>query len=147
MNKVILMGRLVRDPETRYSQGENSVAVTRYTLAVERRGAKKEQATNQSTTDFINCIAFGKSGEFAEKYFRKGLRILVVGRLQTGSYTNKEGQKVHTTDVIVDEQEFADGKNGSTGGNQQQAQSAQTNSVGEGFMNIPDEIDEELPFN
>ena len=142
------MGRLVRDPETRYSQGENSIAVTRYTLAVDRRGAKKEQGNNQPTADYINCIVFGKGGEFAQKYFTKGLRILVAGRIQTRTYTNKDGQKVYATEVIVDEQEFADSKNGSGAGNQQQAQPAQASSVGEGFMEIPDDVEDEgLPFN
>lgn len=147
MNRVILMGRLVRDPETRHSNGENSMAITKYTLAVERRGAKKEQGGNQPTADFINCVVFGKGGEFAQKYFTKGLRILVAGRIQTGSYTNKDGQKVHTTDVIVDEQEFADSKNNSTGGNQQTGQTS-SSAIGEGFMEIPDDVDDEgLPFN
>lgn len=148
MNKVILMGRLVRDPETRQSNGANPIVITRYTLAVDRRGAKKEQGNNQPTADYINCIAFGKAGEFAEKYFTKGLRILVSGRLQTGSYTNKDGQKVYTTDVFIEEQEFADGKSGSAGSNQQQSRPEQASSVGEGFMNIPDGVDDEsLPFN
>ena len=104
MNKVILMGRLTRDPEVRYSQGEKPLAVARYTLAVNRnvkRGAEQ-------TADFINCVAFGGSGEFAEKYFHKGIKIAVTGRIQTGSYTNKDGQRVYTTDVIVEEQEFAE---------------------------------------
>lgn len=141
------MGRLVRDPETRYSNGENSIAITRYTLAVERRGAKKEQGSNQPTTDYINCIAFGKAGEFAQKYFTKGLRILVAGRIQTGNYTNKDGQKVYTTDVIIEEQEFADSKNSPTGRNQQPGQ-ASSSAIGEDFMHIPDDVDDEsLPFN
>ena len=148
MNKVILMGRLVRDPETRQSNGANPIVITKYTLAVDRRGVKKEQGNNQPTADYINCIAFGKAGEFAEKYFTKGLRILVSGRLQTGSYTSKDGQKVYTTEVIVDDQEFADSKNGSGAGNQQQSRPAQEISVGEGFMNIPDNVDDDgLPFN
>lgn len=147
MNKVILMGRLVRDPETRYSQGENSVAVTRYTLAVDRRGSKKEQGGNQPTADYINCIVFGKGGEFAQKYFAKGLRILVAGRIQTRNYTNKDGQKVYATEVIVDEQEFADGKNGSSGGAHQTVHGT-SDTVGDGFMHIPDDVsDDGLPFN
>lgn len=148
MNKVILMGRLVRDPETRQSNGANPIVITKYTLAVDRRGVKKEQGNNQPTADYINCIAFGKAGEFAEKYFTKGLRILVSGRLQTGSYTNKDGQKVYTTDVFIEEQEFADSRNGSVGSNQQQSRPEQASSVGEGFMNIPSDVDDEtLPFN
>ena len=152
------MGRLVRDPETRYSNGQNAFAVARYTLAVDRRGVKKEQGGNQPTADFINCIAFGKSGEFAEKYFRQGMRVLVSGRIQTGSYTNKDGKKVHTTDVVVDDQEFADSKNQSAGGGsynggnggsyQQASRPAPSNSGDEGFMDIPEGVDDDgLPFN
>ena len=141
MNKVILMGRLTRDPEVRYAQGNDNMAIARYSLAVDRRFKKDG---DEQTADFINCIAFGKAGEFAEKYFRKGTKIAVVGRIQTGSYTNKDGQKVYTTDVVVEEQEFAESKgNGSTEGNQ--TTKAPTSS--DGFMNIPDGIDEELPFN
>lgn len=140
MNKVILMGRLTRDPEVRYSQGQNAMAVARYTLAVDRR-YKKE---GEQTADFINCVAFGKAGEFTEKYFRKGTKVVITGRIQTGSYTNKEGQKVYTTDVVVEEQEFAESKANSDGG----TTPAPKPSVGsDGFMNIPDGIDEELPFN
>ncbi|MCR4813574.1 MAG: single-stranded DNA-binding protein [Lachnospiraceae bacterium] len=112
MNKVILMGRLTRDPDVRYSQGENSTAVARYTLAVDRRFSRNEE----NSTDFINIVAFGKSGEFAEKYFKKGMKVLVTGRIQTGSYTNKEGQKVYTTDVVAEDQEFAESKNASASG-------------------------------
>ena len=150
MNKVILMGRLVRDPEVRYTQAENPMAVSRYTLAIDRRGIKKKEGDQKPKTDFINCIAFGKSGEFAEKYFRQGMRVLVSGRIQTDSYVNKDGNKVYTTDVIVEEQEFADSKNqntenGGAGNNQQGTGSA---ASGDGFMNIPDGIeDESLPFN
>ena len=110
MNKVVLMGRLTRDPEVRYSQGENSTAIARYTLAVDRRFSKNDE----NNTDFINIVAFGKSGEFAEKYFHKGMKVVVTGRIQTGSYTNKEGQKVYTTDIVVEDQEFAESKNAST---------------------------------
>ena len=151
MNKVILMGRLVRDPEVRYTQAENPMAVSRYTLAIDRRGIKKKEGDQKPETDFINCIAFGKSGEFAEKYFHRGLRVLVSGRIQTGSYVNKDGNKVYTTDVIVEDQEFADSKNqntenGKPGSYQPSAGSASTS--GGGFMNIPDGIeDESLPFN
>lgn len=149
MNKVILMGRLVRDPEVRYTQAENPMAVSRYTLAIDRRGIKKKEGDQKPETDFINCIAFGKSGEFAEKYFHRGLRVLVSGRIQTGSYVNKDGNKVYTTDVIVEDQEFADSKNqnaenGGAGNNQQVAGSVS----GDGFMNIPDGVgDAGLPFN
>ena len=139
MNKVILMGRLTRDPEVRYTQGDNAMAIARYSLAVDRRFKRD----GEPDADFINCVAFGKSGEFAEKYFRKGTKIAVVGRIQTGSYTNKDGQKVYTTDVVVEEQEFAESKNSSSSDNNQ---SAPTNKNTD-FMNIPDGIDEELPFN
>ena len=144
MNKVILMGRLTRDPEVRYSQSDNSMAVARYTLAVDRRFSRE----SDSTADFINCVAFGKAGEFAEKYFRKGTKIAVTGRLQTGSYTNKEGQKVYTTDVVVEEQEFAESKGtGAEGGHSTMSRPNPNVAIGDGFMNIPDGIDEELPFN
>ena len=111
MNKVILMGRLTRDPEVRYSQGERSMAIARYTLAVDRRGRRSQDGDQGQTADFINIVAFDRAGEFAEKYFRQGMRVLVSGRIQTGSYVNKDGQKVYTTDVIVEDQEFADSKN------------------------------------
>ena len=141
MNKVILMGRLTRDPEVRYTQGDNAMAIARYSLAVDRRFKKDG---DEQTADFINCIAFGKAGEFAEKDFRKGTKIAVVGRIQTGSYTNKDGQKVYTTDVVVEEQEFAESKNSGSSDNNQ---SAPTNKNTD-FMNIPDGIDDsELPFN
>lgn len=152
MNKVILMGRLTRDPEVRYSQGENSTAVARYTLAVDRRFTRRDGGDNQQTADFIQCVAFGRSGEFAEKYFRKGLKVVVTGRIQTGSYTNQEGQKVYTTDVVVEDQEFAESKASSDnyqqgGGFAPADRPAPSAAVGDGFMNIPDGIDEELPFN
>ena len=145
MNKVILMGRLTRDPEVRYSQGDNAMAIARYSLAVDRR-FKRDSEDN---TDFINCVAFGKAGEFAEKYFRKGTKVLVTGRIQTGSYTNKDGVKVYTTDVVVEDQEFAESKSSSSneGGGSYNNAPAPSQSVGDGFMNIPDGIDEELPFN
>lgn len=143
MNKVILVGRLARDPEVRYSQGENSTAVARYSLAVDRRFKKDGEAT----ADFIPCVVFGKSAEFAEKYFKKGMRVSVAGRIQTGSYQNKDGNTVYTTDVIVEEQEFAQGKNENSGGNGQSDPAAPSGNAGDGFMNIPDGIDEELPFN
>lgn len=141
MNKVILMGRLTRDPDIRYSQGENTTAVARYCLAVDR----KFKQDGQPTADFINCIAFGKLGEFAEKYLRKGVKIAVTGRIQTGSYTNKDGQKVYTTDVVVEEQEFAESKNANQDNSNRPAPS---NTSNDGFMNIPDGIEDgELPFN
>ena len=150
MNKVILMGRLTRDPEVRYSQGDTPLAIARYSLAVDRRGNRNSQ--DGQTADFINCVAFGKAGEFAEKYFRKGTKILVTGRIQTGSYTNKDGMKVYTTDVVVEEQEFAESKasseqSGGFGGGYSNNSAPAPMPAGDGFMNIPDGIDEELPFN
>ena len=146
MNKVILMGRLTRDPEVRYSAGENSLAIARYTLAVDRRFKRDGEAT----ADFIGCVAFGRSAEFAEKYFRQGLKVVVSGRIQTGSYTNRDGQKVYTTDVVVEDQEFAESKAVSDSHvNRSASQPAapdMADSSAEGFMNIPDEIGGELPF-
>ena len=151
MNKVILMGRLTRDPEIRYSQGEQSTAVARYTLAVDRRFTRNNGG-DQQTADFIGCVAFGRAAEFAEKYFRKGLKIVITGRIQTGSYTNRDGQKVYTTDVVVEEQEFAESKNANSGtdnfgGGFAPADRPSPSAAGDGFMNIPDGIDEEFPFN
>lgn len=144
MNRVILMGRLTRDPEVRYTQGSEPMAVARYTLAVNRR-VRKDDGSQEA--DFINIVAFRKAGEFAEKYFRQGMRVLVSGRIQTGSYTNKDGQRVYTTDVIVDEQEFADSKN-SSGRTGDYQPTSTPSSVGDGFMNIPDGVEDEgLPFN
>lgn len=146
MNKVILMGRLTRDPEVRYSQGENPLAIARYTLAVDRRFKRDGEAT----ADFISCVAFGRQAEHAERYYRQGLRVTICGRIQTGSYTNKDGQKVYTTEVVVEEQEFAESKAASdaNAGNFQSAPApAPSAPAGDGFMNIPDGIDEELPFN
>lgn len=148
MNKVILMGRLTRDPEVRYSSGENALAIARYTLAVDRRFRKD----NEASADFIGCVAFGKGGEFAEKYLRQGAKIVVTGRIQTGSYTNREGQKVYTTEVVVEDQEFAESKAASqnnsqtSAGNRQQPPPPMPTDK-DGFMQIPDGIDEELPFN
>ena len=153
MNKVILMGRLTRDPEVRYSQGENATAVARYTLAVDRRFNRNN---DDQTADFINCVAFGRSGEFAEKYFHKGTKIAITGRIQTGSYTNKDGVKVYTTDIVVEDQEFAESKAASADSGMMRQPSPMAAapmpspsqaSAGDGFMNIPDGIDEELPFN
>lgn len=148
MNKVILMGRLTRDPEVRYSGGENAMAVARYTIAVDRRFNRNN--TEEANADFISCVAFGKTGEFAEKYLRKGTKIAVTGRIQTGSYTNKDGVKVYTTDVVVEEHEFAESKGsaGNDGGFQRGGYESQAPaSSSDGFMNIPDGIEEELPFN
>ena len=140
MNKVILMGRLTRDPEVRYTQGDNAMAIARYSLAVDRRFKRD----GEPDADFINCVAFGKSGEFAEKYLKKGTKVAVVGRIQTGSYTNKDGQKVYTTDVVVEEQEFAESKNSGSSDNNQSAPANKNTD----FMNITDGIDDtELPFN
>lgn len=144
MNKVILMGRLTRDPEVRYSQGENPMAIARYSLAVDRRFNRNNQ--DGQTADFINCVAFGRNGEFAEKYLRKGTKILAEGRIQTGSYTNKDGVKVYTTDVVVENQEFAESKASQSEGGYAPSQSAAPAPAGDGFMNIPDGI-EELPFS
>ena len=162
MNKAILMGRLTRDPDIRYTQGDNPMCIARYTLAVDRRFNRNNDDGNNA--DFIPCICFGKSAEFVEKYLLKGTKMAVTGRIQTGSYTNRDGVKVYTTEVVVEEQEFAESKNtqsagsgassGNTGAdrreagsrsNSQQA-SAKTNDPMDGFMNIPDGIDEELPF-
>ena len=148
MNKVILMGRLTRDPEVRYSQGERPVAVARYTLAVNRTFKR----AGEPDADFINCVTFGRSAEFAERYFRQGIRIVVSGRIQTGSYTNRDGVKVYTTDVIVEDQEFAESKaaceqSAASYGARQEAAPAPSAPVGDGFMNIPDGLDEELPFS
>ena len=142
MNRVILMGRLTRDPEVRYTQGNEPMAVARYTLAVDRR--VRRQDGNEQTADFINIVAFRKAGEFAEKYFRQGMRVLVAGRIQTGSYTNKDGQRIYTTDVIVDEQEFADAKRDGA----ESSHYGTPSPAGDGFMNIPDGVEDVgLPFN
>ena len=169
MNKVILMGRLTRDIEVRYTTGQNPMAVARYTLAVARR-FKRE---GEQDADFIGCVAFGKAAEFAEKYFRQGTKIVITGRIQTGSYTNRDGQKVYTTDVVIEDQEFAESKNASAanggtgngsvnnsggyssqGGQQSQGrndssyqQQSMFGTNKDGFMNIPDGIDDELPFH
>lgn len=148
MNKVILCGRITRDPEVRYG-GVNNTAVARYSLAVDR----KFKQEGQPTADFINCVAFGKQAEFVEKYLRKGTKILVTGRIQTGSYTNKDGQKVYTTDVMVDEHEFVESKNANQGDSSFTPSNTVSTSTqvapksDDGFMNIPDGIDELLPFN
>lgn len=161
MNKVILMGRLTRDPEVHYTQGERQMAIARYTLAVDRRG-RANASNGEQTADFISCVAFDRSGEFAEKRLHQGTKIVVTGRIQTGSYTNRDGHKVYTTDVVVEEQEFAESKAASANaGNYKlaasQAITPQPRSAAPqpdnqtaypGFMNIPDGVeDEDLPFN
>ena len=149
MNKVILMGRLTRDPEVRYSQGDNATAIARFTLAVDRR-IKRD---NEASVDYINCVSFGRSAEFAEKYFHKGTKIVIVGRIQTGSYTNKDGQKVFTTDIVIEEQDFAESKaasqqnnsgNAQNASNNQQAQQPKPQTSPDGFMSADDEG---LPFH
>ncbi|MBQ6036463.1 MAG: single-stranded DNA-binding protein [Lachnospiraceae bacterium] len=159
MNKVLLCGRLTRDPEIRYSQGERQMAIARYTLAVDRRGrGRNAQDGSDQTADFIQCVAFDRAAEFAEKYLRQGTKMIVTGRIQTGSYTNRDGQRVYTTDVIVEEQEFAESRNASAnnGGTtfsdsfrQNEAHNAPSiQDAGDGFMNIPDGVEDEgLPFN
>ena len=150
MNKALLIGRLTRDPEVRYSQGENSTAIARFTLAVERRF---KRAGETQEADFISCVVFGKQAEFVEKYFKQGMKMVLTGRIQTGSYTNKDGQKVYTTEVIAEDIEFAESKgsnggdSGYQGGNQRESRPEPSSAMGDGFMNIPDGIDEELPFN
>lgn len=169
MNKVVLMGRLTKDPDVRQSQGAEPVTIARYTLAVDRRGKKQEG----QQADFISCVAFGKAGEFAEKYLHKGTKICVSGRIQTGSYTRQDGTKAYTTDVVIEEQEFAESKAdsgraamddqmaaqyGGQGSQQAAGRMGQQDGAGQqqgsweqsamdGFLNIPDGIDEELPFN
>lgn len=140
MNKVILVGRLTKDPEVRYSQSDNATAVARYTIAVDR----KFKRDNEPTADFITCVVFGRAAEFAEKYFQQGMRVAVSGHIQTGNYTNKDGVKVYTTEVIVEEHEFAQSK---SEGQSPRQNSNQVANAGDGFMNIPDGIDEQLPFN
>ena len=147
MNKVILMGRLTRDPDVRYSQGENPMAIARYTLAVDRRFKRD----GEQSADFINCLAFGRSAEFAEKYFKQGTKIAVSGRIQTGSYTHREGVKVYTTEVVIEEQEFAESKAAASQNNNRGASQPSTpqssTTASDGFMNIPDGLEDELPFN
>ena len=144
MNKVVLMGRLTRDPEVRYGAGENSTAVARYTIAVDRRFKRD----GEQSADFISCVTFGRSAEFAEKYLRQGTKIVLTGRIQTGSYTNRDGQKVYTTDIVVEEQEFAENKAAaSNGGQGNYSRPSAAPSDADGFMNIPDGIDDELPFS
>ena len=146
MNKVILVGRLTRDPDVRYSQSDSSMAVARYTLAVDRRRSSNSQ--DGQNADFIGCVAFGRTAEFAEKYLRKGTKIAVTGRIQTGSYTNKDGQKVYTTDVVVEEHEFVESKGAGSASDAGFGDDRPSPvDAGSGFMNIPEGISEELPFN
>ena len=161
MNKVILMGRLTRDPEVRYSAGESSMAIARFTLAVDRR-FRRDRDGNDASADFISCVAFGRSAQFAEQYLRKGTKVVVTGRIQTGKYTNKDGQTVFTTDVVVEDQEFAESKATSDRYNSSQgaapapsyaapapaqASPAPVSGSADGdFINIPEGLDEELPF-
>ena len=146
MNKWIGMGRLTKDPEVRYSKGEKPVAVAQYTLAVDRRFNKD----GEQSADFIPVVALGSNGEFAEKYLKKGTKIVVEGRIQTGSYTNSEGNKVYTTEILAESQEFAESKRGMSESDKDARDNAAMAAAGvdeNGFMNIPDGIDEELPFN
>lgn len=149
MNRVILMGRLTRDPDVRYSQGESTISNARYTLAVDRN-VSRNNSDDQPTADFISCVAFGKTAEFVEKYLKKGTKIAIEGRIQTGSYTNKEGQRVYTTDVVVDRHEFCESRNAAPGGDGGYSAPAPTPAAGadpgDDFMNIPEGIDEALPF-
>ena len=153
MNKVILMGRLTRDPDVRVSTGERSMSIARYTLAVDRRGRRSDNG--EQTADFLSCVAFARAAEFAEKYLHQGTKVVVTGRIQTGSYTNKDGQKVFTTDVVVEDQEFAECKSASAGSDNggyrpamSQSRPEPASAVASGFMNIPDGVEDEgLPFN
>jgi single-strand DNA-binding protein len=142
MNKVILMGRLTRDPDVRYTQGEEPMAIARFTLAVDRRGKRDGEAS----ADFPSCVCFRRTAEFIEKYAHQGTKLVVVGRIQTGSYTNRDGQKVYTTDVVVEEAEFAESK-AAADRNAQQTPPPSPDTGADGFMNIPDGIEEELPFD
>lgn len=139
MNKVILLGRLTREPETRWSAGDNALAISRYTLAVDRRFHKD----GEPSADFINCVVFGKGAEFAEKYLRQGTKIAVSGRIQTGSFTNREGKKVYTTEVVVEDQEFAQSKGDD---DPKEKPTEQPKTDADGFVNVADAIDEALPF-
>lgn len=146
MNNVVLMGRLTRDPEVRYSNSDTPLAIARYTLAVDRRFKRD----GEPSADFIRCVSFGKAGEFAEKYFSQGMRVVVSGRIQTGSYKNRNGDTVYTTEVVTETLEFAESKKNSQG-NSSQTGSAQASAGAvpddDGFMTIPEGIDEELPFS
>ena len=143
MNRVILMGRLTRDPEVRYTQGEKAMTIARYSLAVDRRMRRD----GDQNADFISCVSFGRQAEFAEKYLRKGTKIMLIGRLQTGSYTNREGQKVYTTDVVVEDCEFAESRRAAEQSHPQENGQDNENSYDDGFMSIPDGVNEEIPFS
>ena len=143
MNKVVLIGRLTRDPEVRYTQGENPICIARYSLAVDRR-IKKE---GEQSADFISCVAFGKSAEFVEKYLKQGIKIAITGRIQTGSYTNRNGQKVYYTEVVAEEHEFAQSKTDESAGQPDPKPEPMPEPGTDDFMSIPDGIEEELPFN
>ena len=146
MNKVILMGRLTRDPEVRYSQAAEPLAIARYTLAVDRRRNRNASGDDQ-TADFISCVAFGKNGEFAEKYLKQGTKIVITGRIQTGSYTNKDGNKVYTTEVVVEEHEFAESKRDGNGSSHPAQQPTPADASADGFMDIPTGLTgNDLPF-
>jgi len=140
MNKIVLMGRLTRDPEVRYSQGDSSMAIARYSIAVDRP-TTRNAGSDQATADFINCVAFGRNGEFAEKYLHKGTKILVEGRIQTGTYTNKDGNKVYTTDIVVERHEFVESRNSESG-----SFASSIPTPDNGFINVPDDIDDDIPF-
>ncbi len=148
MNQVILMGRLTRDPDIRYSnKGNDSLCIARWTLAVDRRFARKDDSNDQQSADFISCVAFGKTAEHAEKYYHQGIKIILSGRIQTGSYTNKDGQKVYTTEVVVNESEFAESKNADSSRNYQSSNNnAPSSQPDSEFINIPEGIEEDLPF-
>ncbi|MCR5651537.1 MAG: single-stranded DNA-binding protein [Lachnospiraceae bacterium] len=149
MNKVVLMGRLTKDPSVKYSQSDTPLAVARFTLAVDRRFRRQSEGGDDQSADFISCVAFGKQGEFVEKYAHKGTKFVVSGRIQTGRYNNKDGQTVYTTDVVVEEIEFAESKSaqGSSDSGERPSQASAPSGADDGFMNVPDEIDEDLPFN
>lgn len=144
MNKFIGMGRLTKDPSITYTQGEEAMCIARYTLAIDRRGRRND---NEQSADFIPCVAFKNNAEFAEKYLRQGTKIAVEGHIQTGSYTNKDGQKVYTTDVVIESQEFAESKSTSSNDSSAPSRPAPAKTDSDGFMNLSDSLDEELPFN
>lgn len=148
MNKVILVGRLTRKPDIRWTQGQEQKCISRFTLAVDRRMRRDENNPNQQTADFISCVAFGKTAEFMEKYADQGTKFVLEGRIQTGSYTNKDGQKIYTTDVVSENLEFAESKGSGDNAGSQSRQQAQPQTDKDGFMNIPDGVEDEgLPFN
>lgn len=148
MNKVILMGRLTRDPDIRYSQNQNSTAVARYTLAVDRKVARSNDNGDQQTADFISCVVFGKAAEFVEKYLRQGTKVIITGHIQTGNYTNKDGQRVYTTDVVVEEHEFAESRSSQSHQSSDSSRPSSDNPASDGFVTVPEALpDSGLPFN